>query len=1208
MMVVLGPGSAVGQTKGFEEEDAALLWESGPCEEVAELYLKEYPKGLRAKEARECLAEPRAAEIVLPDGLTLADWALMAEDRLKDGDHARLLEEAGAHLREYGPVESVEAVRKQAVSGLIAEVRVMVREDARGALDRIALIEAAAGERPELLLLKAHAHGQLGDHAAEEAAYLQWLRSVPQTHPERRDVLSALARARAAHEKTRRFSELLGRPFSHEWKEDSAGWTDLHYAALLDLPEAVTALVEAGMDVDTRLKDGSPPFGDDLKRTLAALGFEEFEDWTADGETPLMIAAVGNARDAAAELIAQGADVSAKEDNGGTALHYAARNNSLDVAKLLIERGADVSAKGSTGWTALHYAARDNSLDVAKLLIERGADVSAKSDGGWTPLHYAARDNSLDVAKLLIERGADVSAKSDGGWTALHYAARDNSLDVAKLLIERGADVSAKSDGGWTPLHYAARDNSLDVAKLLIERGADVSAKSDGGGTALHYAAWKNSLDVAKLLIERGADVSAKEDNGGTALHYAARNNSLDVAKLLIERGADVSAKEDNGGTALHYAAWKNSLDVAKLLIERGADVSAKSDGGWTPLHYAARDNSLDVAKLLIERGADVSAEDSGGETPLDKATERNHGEMQALLRRHGGQREAERRMPGYKFRDCPECPELVVVPGGEFGHPFAVGVYEVTFGEWEACVSGGRCGGYRPDDRGWGRGNRPVVNVSWDDAQGYVEWLSDKTGKEYRLPSRAEWEYVARAGTETAYWWGDDIGHNRTNCDSDCGDSYSYTAPVGSFPANPFGLHDMHGNVDEWVEDCHGEDCGWHPLCGGAWTNKESLRSACAGVLWPTGRFDNHGFRVARTLTLEAAEIEKERAKTPRFSELLGRPVSHEWKEDSVGWTDLHYAALLDLPGAVAALCDAGMAADTRLKDGPLPFDDDLKRTLAALGHEEEFKDWQAYGETPLMIAAVGNARDAAADLVACGADVNAKGSTGWTALHFAARKNSLDVAKLLIERGADVSAREEEHGWTPLHIAAWKNSLDVAKLLIERGADVSAKEDDDWTALHVTAWDNSLDVAKLLIERGADVSAKAADDWTALHFVAWNNSLDVAKLLIERSADVNAKAQRGARPLHFVAWNNSLDVAKLLIERSADVNAKGSTGLTALHYAARKNSLDVAKLLIERGADVSAKDDDGDTPLDLALSERDREEMQAVLHRHGGRCAKRC
>jgi len=119
-------------------------------------------------------------------------------------------------------------------------------------------------------------------------------------------------------------------------------------------------------------------------------------------------------------------------------------------------------------------------------------------------------------------------------------------------------------------------------------------------------------------------------------------------------------------------------------------------------------------------------------------------------------------------------------------------------------CVSDGGCGGYQPSDNGWGRGNRPVINVSWDDAQNYIQWLSHKTGKAYRLPSEQEWEIAARAGTTSDYYWGNDIGRNHANCDG-CGSEWDNkkTAPVGSFKPNAFGLYDMMGNVWEWTGTC---------------------------------------------------------------------------------------------------------------------------------------------------------------------------------------------------------------------------------------------------------------------------------------------------------------------------------------------------------------------------------------------------------------------
>ena len=156
---------------------------------------------------------------------------------------------------------------------------------------------------------------------------------------------------------------------------------------------------------------------------------------------------------------------------------------------------------------------------------------------------------------------------------------------------------------------------------------------------------------------------------------------------------------------------------------------------------------------------------------------------------------------PGHSAEEGPQHPVTIA-------RPFAVGRYEVTFDEWDACVAEGGCNGYKPSDEGWGRGRRPVINVSWDDAQAYVTWLSKKTGKSYRLLSGAEYEYAMRAGTQTVYPWGDTIGTNNANCHS-CGSQWDakQTAPVGSFAANGFGLYDMVGNVREWTEDCYHDD-----------------------------------------------------------------------------------------------------------------------------------------------------------------------------------------------------------------------------------------------------------------------------------------------------------------------------------------------------------------------------------------------------------------
>ena len=202
-----------------------------------------------------------------------------------------------------------------------------------------------------------------------------------------------------------------------------------------------------------------------------------------------------------------------------------------------------------------------------------------------------------------------------------------------------------------------------------------------------------------------------------------------------------------------------------------------------------------------------------------------------------------------------------VTIPG-----PFAVGRYEVTFAEFDACHRDGGCS-HAPRDAGWGRGSRPVIHVSWKDAKEYVGWLSETTGRRYRLLSESEWEYAARAGSDSSYHWGEEPGEGHANC-SRCGSDWDgkSTSPAGSFAANGFGLFDMLGNVWEWVEDCGHRnyegapsdgsawvrrgDCRFRMLRGGSWEDPPSrVRSAFRHWEHADTRYDTIGFRVAATL-----------------------------------------------------------------------------------------------------------------------------------------------------------------------------------------------------------------------------------------------------------------------------------------------------------------------------------------------------------------------
>jgi formylglycine-generating enzyme required for sulfatase activity len=251
----------------------------------------------------------------------------------------------------------------------------------------------------------------------------------------------------------------------------------------------------------------------------------------------------------------------------------------------------------------------------------------------------------------------------------------------------------------------------------------------------------------------------------------------------------------------------------------------------------------------------------------------------------------------GKTFRDCPDCPMMVVIPAGAFwqgsaessplavslekprhrvtiAEPFAVSVFEITMAQWDACVADSGCD-TRPQDNGWGRGNRPVIMVSWNDAMQYVGWLGKKTGQVYSLPSESQWEYLARAGEESDWLGGSasavcdygNIAANETAFEwrhPDCEDgAVARTTPAGSYQPNAFGVYDVIGNVAEWTLDCMNLSYLEAPSDGGAWSRGMCSSRMTRGGSWFTGtresrlaarfnlkngdRNDFTGFRVVR-------------------------------------------------------------------------------------------------------------------------------------------------------------------------------------------------------------------------------------------------------------------------------------------------------------------------------------------------------------------------
>ena len=391
----------------------------------------------------------------------------------------------------------------------------------------------------------------------------------------------------------------------------------------------------------------------------------------------------------------------------------------------------------------------------------------------------------------------------------------------------------------------------LIVARLLLFSSVALTVLLARESTAQELPP---EMQVDRLLVQAEREI-------GDGDHWSAVFTFERILAVCEEHGLEIPTE-----------FWFRHAGVLQGagLHERAVEASTRylREAGREGEHYRAALEILDAAE--------------------EGLAEMRREEARARLARERAEREAAARRAAI----LPSVPEMVVIPAGTFRmgcvsgrecgswekpvrevhvESFELSKYEVTFVQWDACVEYGGCRWV--EDFDWGRDNRPVIGVTWHDAQAYVAWLSKEIGEGYRLPSEAEWEYSARAGTETVYSWGNERGRRQANCSGCRCPSYcgNRTAPVGSFPPNPFGLHDMHGNVREWVADCWNDSYDGAPSDGRAWLSGNCDRRMLRGGYWGTGPFfaraasrgfgttddarisrfrSSVGFRVARTLT----------------------------------------------------------------------------------------------------------------------------------------------------------------------------------------------------------------------------------------------------------------------------------------------------------------------------------------------------------------------
>lgn len=271
------------------------------------------------------------------------------------------------------------------------------------------------------------------------------------------------------------FVDFVGRCPIAEFANEN-GWTDIHWAAALNLPQLIQQLATLGLPIDIRTKSDNVRFTDEVTNGIRKARTR----W----QTPLV---------------------------------------------------DDEATYASLGYTPLHWAAWGNSMAAAQEFVRLNADTNAKTVAGVTPFHLAVYAGSVEVMLVLIHSDADINAKEKDGATPLHWTVSKNVIHLTRLLIDSGADVDATANFDATPLHWAAMGNTFDVASELIEGGANVNTKGVHGITPLHLAAWYDSLEVAVLLIQHGADHTAQTADGQMPIHGAIANDAIETAEFLLE-------------------------------------------------------------------------------------------------------------------------------------------------------------------------------------------------------------------------------------------------------------------------------------------------------------------------------------------------------------------------------------------------------------------------------------------------------------------------------------------------------------------------------------------------------------------------------------------------------------------------------------------------------------------------------------------------
>jgi len=300
--------------------------------------------------------------------------------------------------------------------------------------------------------------------------------------------------------------------------------------------------------------------------------------------------------------------VNAVDDSKRTPLHYAVLSQNPALVEFLISKGADIKARELNGGIPLHFAAYGGNTAVVSILLQKGSDLHAKNNMGQTPAFYAAMNGHLEVLQNLVNRGAEVDIKDTRNWSPVLLASWSGHTDVVSFLLQKGVDINAAEEETWASIHAAAFAGHTEVCRVLVEHDPKLlNTQSRNGDTPLHWAIHRSHIKTVTLLLEKGADLTIENGRGLLPIHAAIDADNIEILGMILQKNKKILQFRDEvyNRSLLHFAVIRGNLDGIRYLAEKGIDINLKDFAGNTPLDLANKLERTDIAEWLSSVGAE---------------------------------------------------------------------------------------------------------------------------------------------------------------------------------------------------------------------------------------------------------------------------------------------------------------------------------------------------------------------------------------------------------------------------------------------------------------------------------------------------------------------------------------------------------------------------------------------------------------------------